>query len=392
MTSPADLADQSRDPFGPARRKDGVLAVDFEGETIPMILGHRAVRAAARDWATFSSDAPGRVPIPEETAVRSVRQLPIETDPPVHKAWRDLLKPTFMPPVQPDYIAGIDDLVGQAIDAATAAGEIEVVRGFALPLQSRALTHLLGMPEAAAEEWIGWGVHVFHDGDDSTAKGSALDRYIRAAIAAARAGPVEDFFGAMTRMAIEGRPLTDDEMAGIANLVFAGGRDTVITAVSAIIAFFADNRPALDTVCADPRRIPFAIEEFVRVTSPLTHIGRVCPHGAEVGGHEIAADARASLCWASANFDETVFDAPEEIRLGRAPNPHLGFGSGHHNCLGAAHARTLLRSLVRQLGARTRAITVLDAEPGEERYGDLVRTVGYRKLTVRIEGLPDQKS
>jgi cytochrome P450 len=392
VTAPIDLADQTCDPFGPSRRGAGVLAIDFAGETIPMILGHRAVRAAARDWETFSSDAPGRVPIPEETAVRSVRQLPIETDPPAHKAWRDLLKPTFMRPVQPDYIAAIDDLVAQAIDAASAAGDVEVVRGFALPLQSRALAHLLRMPETEAEEWISWGVHVFHDGDDSTAKGSVLDRYIRAAIAAARAGPGEDFFGAMTRMEMHGRPLTDDEMAGIANLVFAGGRDTVITAIAAIIAFFADNRPALDAVCADPRRIPFAIEEFVRVTSPLTHIGRVCPHGAEVGGQGIAPDARVSLCWASANFDETVFDAPEEIRLGRAPNPHLGFGSGHHNCLGAAHARTLLRSLVRQLGARTRAITVLDAKPGEERYGDLVRTVGYRSLTVRIEGAADQKS
>ena len=381
-----DTADETRDPFGAARRQDAVLVVDFEGETIPMILGHRAVRAAARDWQTFSSDAPGRVPIPEETSVRSVRQLPIETDPPAHKAWRDLLKPTFMRPVQPDYIAAIDALVARAIDAAADAGEIEVVRGFALPLQSRALTLLLGMPEDAADEWIGWGVHVFHDGDDSTAKGSALDRYIRAAIATARAAPGEDFFGAMTRMAMDGRPLSDDEMAGIANLVFAGGRDTVITAVSSMIAFFAQHRPALDALCAEPRRIPFAVEEFVRVTSPLTHIGRVCPQGAEVGGQRIAPQARASLCWASANFDETVFDAPEEVRLERAPNPHLGFGSGHHNCLGSGHARTLLRSLIRQLGARTRAIAVLDAERGRESYGPVTRTVGYRHLNVRLTG------
>ncbi|MFM7376777.1 MAG: cytochrome P450 [Erythrobacter sp.] len=232
-----------------------------------------------------------------------------------------------MRPVQPDYITAIDALVARVIDAAVTAGQVEVVRGFALPLQSRALTPLLGLPETAAEEWIGWGVHVFHDGDDSEARGSGLDRHIRARITSARAA-----------------------------------------------------------LCADSRRIPFAVEEFLRVTSPLTHIGRVCPAGAEVGGHRIAPKARASLCWASANFDETVFDAPDEVRLVRAPNPHLGFGSGHHNCLGAAHARTLLRSLIRQLGARTRAITVLAAEPGEERYGDPVRTVGYRSLTVRIAG------
>lgn len=379
-------SDDTLDPFGPARRADAAMLVDFAGEAIPMILGHRAVRQAARDWETYSSDAPGRVPIPDETGVRSVRQLPIETDPPIHKAWRDLLKPTFMRPVRPAYIASIEALVARLIDKATEQDEIEVVRGFALPLQSLALTYLLGLPEKAAEEWIAWGIHVFHDGNDSSEKGSALDRYIRARIAAAQAAPGDDFFGSMAGMTIEGRPLTADEMAGIANLVFAGGRDTVITAVASIIAYFAGNRPALDALCADPRHIPFAVEEFVRVTSPLTHIGRVCPAGAQVGPHAVAPHERVSLCWAAANFDETVFDAPMEVRLDRAPNPHLGFGSGHHNCLGAAHARTILRSLIVQLGARTAAIRMIAAEQSFETYGAIRRAVGYRQL--RVEMIP----
>lgn len=386
MTATTDRLDQAYDPFGPARRADGVLAVDFGGETIPMILGHRAVRAAARDWQTFSSDAPGRVPIPEETAVRSVRQLPIETDPPQHKAWRDLLKPTFMRPVQPDYIAAIDDLVARRIDTALGEGEVEVVRAFALPLQSLALTHLLGMPESAAEEWIGWGTHVFHDGDDSASKGSVLDRYIRARIAEAKSAPRDDFFGEMTRMTRDGRPLSVDEMAGIANLVFAGGRDTVISAIATIIACLADKRPVLNWLCADPKRITVAVEEFIRFTSPLTHIGRVCPAGTKVGQHIVAPGARVSLCWASANFDETVFDAPRELRLDRMPNPHLGFGSGHHACLGAAQARTVLRSLIAALGQHTGAITILEEELSCEAYGTAHRVTGYRRLRVAFAG------
>lgn len=377
--------DAALDPFAPHRRADGVLLVDFDGEPIPMILGHREVRKAARDWETFSSDAPCRVPIPAETNVRSVRQLPIEADPPLHKAARDLLKPFFMRPAKPEYVAGIEALVGRLLDPLLDGQEIEIVRGFALPLQSLALTHLLGMPEAAAAEWIGWGIHVFHDGEDSTAKGSVLDRYIRAQIAAARENPGEDLFGSMTRMELEGRPLTDDEMVGIANLTFAGGRDTVITAVSAIIAYFGANRPALEWLCEDPKRIAFAVEEFVRVTSPLTHIGRVCPQATTVGPCDVAADARVSLCWASANFDETVFDAPEEIRLDRMPNPHLGFGSGHHNCLGAAQARAILRSLIRQLGERTSAITIVGQERAVETFGPVRREVGYQTLRVTMQ-------
>jgi cytochrome P450 len=376
------------DPFAEARREQGVFLADFDGERIAMILGHRAVREAARDWATFSSDAPFRVPIPAEDKVRTVRQLPIEADPPLHTAARNLLKPFFLRPTAPDYVARIDALVGRMLDAVIDQTEVEIVRGFALPLQSRALTHLLGMPESAADEWVGWGIHVFHDGDDSAEKGSVLDRYIRRQIAAARAAPGDDLFGAMTRMELEGRPLTDDEMAGIANLAFAGGRDTVITAVSAIIAWFADNRPALDLLCREPRRIAAAVEEFVRVTSPLTHIGRVCPRPTRVGPHDIPADARVSLCWASANFDERVFEAPGTVMLDRSPNPHLGFGSGVHNCLGAAQARAILRSLIRQLGARTSAITILDAARSVETHGTLHRAVGYRMLRARLAGTP----
>jgi cytochrome P450 len=372
------------DPFAEARRGDGVVVVDFDGEKIAMILGHRAVREAARDWATYSSDAPFRVPIPAEGNLRTVRQLPIEADPPLHTAARNLLKPFFLRPTAPDYVARIDALVGRLLDGVIGQPEVEIVRGFALPLQSRALTYLLGMPESAAEEWVGWGIHVFHDGTDSAEKGSVLDRYIRQQIEAAQDTPGEDLFGAMWRMELDGRPLGTDEMAGIANLAFAGGRDTVITAVSAIIAHFAHDRPALDLLCREPRRIPAAVEEFVRVTSPLTHIGRVCPRPTRVGPHQVDADARVSLCWASANYDERVFEAPGEVRLDRSPNPHLGFGSGHHNCLGAAQARAILRSLVRQLGERTAAITLFEQARTVEQFGAMQREVGYRELRARL--------
>lgn len=374
------------DAFAAARRADDVLAVPMDGETIPMILGHRAVREAARDWERFSSDAPFRVPIPAEESVRSVRQLPIEADPPVHSAFRALVKPFFMKPVRPDYVARIDALIAAAIDAAAARDSVEIVRDFALPIQSRALTYLLGMPEAAAEEWIGWGTHVFHDGHDGAAKGVVLEDYIRRAIAAARGSNGEDFFAAMTRMEVDGRPLSDDEMLGIANLTFAGGRDTIINSISRIIGYFAAHREALERIGTDPQRTAFAVEEFVRVISPLTHIGRVCPAPTEVGPVAVPAQGRVSLCWASANYDERVFAEPDQIKLDRAPNPHLGFGSGIHNCLGSAQARAILRSLIGQLFRRTSAIAILSETRQYERYAEQRRWVGYEELRVRLEG------
>ena len=76
------------DPFKAKREAAPVARYEFQGESIPMILRHAEVRQAARDWQTYSSDAPFRVPIPSEEEARSMRQLPIETDPPVHGEYR----------------------------------------------------------------------------------------------------------------------------------------------------------------------------------------------------------------------------------------------------------------------------------------------------------------
>src|SRR5947209_4070439 len=80
------------DPFKKARQESGVLRPHMDGEDIPLILRHKDLREAARDTPTFSSDTPCRVPIPAEENVRSVRQLPIEVDPPAHTEYRNIVE------------------------------------------------------------------------------------------------------------------------------------------------------------------------------------------------------------------------------------------------------------------------------------------------------------
>ncbi len=93
------------DPFRDARQTDGVLRCPFQAEKLPMLLRHADVREAARDWQRFSSDAPFRVPIPSEEAVRSMRQLPIETYSAGHTGCRTSARGSFFgaadPPADP---------------------------------------------------------------------------------------------------------------------------------------------------------------------------------------------------------------------------------------------------------------------------------------------------
>ncbi|MEY3546949.1 MAG: Biotin biosynthesis cytochrome [Verrucomicrobiota bacterium] len=373
--------DPASDPFIEARRKDGVLPCNFQGEPVPMILRHEEVRKAARDWKTYSSDAPFRVPIPSEEDVRTMRQLPVETDPPDHTDYRRIVEPFFQRAKDPQMMAQVEALIDGMLQEAMRHDSIEVVREFALPIQSRAMTYLLNVPESEADLWIGWGIHVFRDGGS---KGMSLEAYLHQQLDRGAAQPGGDFFSALAHATFRGRPLTREEMMGFGNLTFAGGRDTVIHTLSSVLGYLAGHPEALEFLRQDPSRVVHATEEFFRVVTPLTHIGRVCPVESQVEGMTVPAGGRVSLCWASANQDEAVFENPSEVRLDRKPNPHMAFGFGAHLCLGAAHARLLVRTLLLKCIDRVSQITVLSAQERVEREQAYQRVMGYESLVVRI--------
>ena len=373
--------DPASDPFIEARRKDGVLPCNFQGEPVPMILRHEEVRKAARDWKTYSSDAPFRVPIPSEEDVRTMRQLPVETDPPDHTDYRRIVEPFFQRAKDPQMMAQVEALIDGMLQEAMRHDSIEVVREFALPIQSRAMTYLLNVPESEADLWIGWGIHVVRDGGS---KGMSLEAYLHQQLDRGAAQPGGDFFSALAHATFRGRPLTREEMMGFGNLTFAGGRDTVIHTLSSVLGYLAGHPEALEFLRQDPSRVVHATEEFFRVVTPLTHIGRVCPVESQVEGMTVPAGGRVSLCWASANQDEAVFENPSEVRLDRKPNPHMAFGFGAHLCLGAAHARLLVRTLLLKCIDRVSQITVLSVQERVEREQAYQRVMGYESLVVRI--------
>ncbi len=373
------------DPFREARQQDGVLKCPFHGEEIVMLLRHEDVRRAAKDWQTFSSDAPFRVPIPSEEDVRTMRQLPIETNPPEHTEYRAIVEPFFQRAKDPAMIAQVEVLLGGMLAEALRRDSIEVVNDFALPVQSRALTYLLNVPESEADTWIGWGIHVFKVTGGEFKKGTVLETYLHAKFDLAEAAPSDDFFSALTQATYRGRRLTREEAMGFANLAFAGGRDTIIHTISCALGHLAAHPESLEYLREDPKRITLASEEFFRVFMPLTHIGRVCPTETEVNGARVEPGHRISLCWASANLDEQAFPEPHVLRLDRKPNPHLSFGFGAHLCLGAPHARLILRTLLRLCCEHVRRISILQAEERVEREAVFDRTLGYESLTLKFD-------
>ena len=378
---------QSSDPFKDARVTSGCAHMNDQDDPVTMILRLKDVRKTAHNWKTFQSGAtPGRIVIPSEVNIRDTRQIPFEVDPPLHGSFRSLLDPWFKRPLEEHYQETLAQQVNALVDDVLKAESIDVVEDFALCLQSRALTLLLNTDVGEADTWISWGTHVFRSEDDPLDgdKAAILYDYIDEKIQASSPNPEGDLYSVLLAAEVEGKKLTHEEIKGIMILTFAGGRDTVINAVTNTISYFAQHPESLDRLRKEPDIIGRAIEELIRYFTPLTQMGRVVTQDTQVCEHAIKADSRVSLCWASANRDESVFESPNDVILDRKLNPHVSFGFSHHNCLGATHARQIMRVLIETLVAKVGSIDIIDFEENIESLGEFERKVGFHQLNVNI--------
>ncbi len=373
------------DPFEEARQKTGLEHIDDQNDPVAMILRHKDVRKTAHNWKTYQSGAtPGRIVVPSEVNIRDIRQIPFEIDPPLHKDFRELLEGWFKRPNGKEYQEILKDQISTLLDEVLAKDITEVVHDFSLKLQSRALTTLLNTSLLESETFISWGTHVFRSEGDSldASKANVLYDYLDEKINAARNNLGEDLYSVLLQSEVNGKKLTHDEIKGIMILTFAGGRDTVINAVTNTVAYFAEHPESLLKVKNNPDKINKAVEELIRYFSPLTHMGRVVTEDTQICEHAIKNDTRVSLCWASANRDETVFENPNEVNFDRKINPHVAFGFSHHNCLGATHARQIMRTLLAFLADKVTSIDIINSKENIEKWGEFNRKVGFHKLNV----------
>ena len=376
------------DAFQQVRQQQGTSTIDDQNDPVTMLLRHKDVRKTAHNYKTFQSAAqPGRIVVPSEVNIRETRQIPFELDPPLHGEYRALLDQWFKRPLLADYQEKLTVIIAEIIDEMLLKEHFEVIADFSLPLQSKALTLLLNIPQSMAKTWIAWGTHVFRSEEDSldASKAQILYDYIDAEIDKAIENPSDDLYSVLLASEAQGRNLTKEEVKGVMILTFAGGRDTVINAVTNSIAYLADNPAALSMLKQKPEVTGRAVEELIRYFAPLTHMGRQVTEDTIVCEHAAKANSRVSLCWASANRDETVFEKPNEMILDRQVNPHLSFGFSHHNCLGATHARQILKILLLQLSQKISSIDVIQFEENIENWGNFKRKVGFETLEVSFK-------
>lgn len=315
-------------------------------EPMTVVTGHELLRETARNWTRYTSATPFRVPIPEESDVRPVRQLPIETDPPDHRAYRQLIEQRFSRSAAERIRPTIVHLVDRIISRASTVGRLDVIGDLALPVVTSAIATTMGRPDDA-DRFASWGLHVFRDASTGRRSANAdLDRYLAARTDEALADPGDDIFGDLAEARFDGRRLDREEILGFGYLVLAGGRDTVIAAIAGALGHLTVHPDDRARLRSDATLLGGAIDELLRFFSPLPMIGRTATVEHELGGVDVHSGERVALGFGAANRDRRVFEQPDRVVIDRAPNRHVAFGHGPHTCIGAPLARMELGAVI----------------------------------------------
>lgn len=311
-----------------------------------VITRYEDIRAIALDDVTFSSADSILIP-PKLSGQRSV---PIEVDPPMFQEYRRLLQPWFSPAAVDRLEPAIERYVHECIDAFIAEGRCDLIHDLADPLPAMTTLHLLGLP---IDDWRRYAetMHatVFLR-EDNPKRIEALGglKWIREevgrVISERREAPGDDLVSHLVTAEVVGRPVEDQEVLEMVQLVIGGGLDTTGSAISNSLLYLDDHPEDREPLRTDRNRLlPVAIEEFLRYEAPQQALARTATRDVEVGGQQIRAGDKLLLVWASGNRDEDMFDPAEEVVIDRFPNRHMTFGLGAHRCLGSNLARRQIR-------------------------------------------------
>jgi methyl-branched lipid omega-hydroxylase len=166
--------------------------------------------------------------------------------------------------------------------------------------------------------------------------------------------PADDLITALVTANIDGEQLTSAELASFFILLVVAGNETTRTAISHALVLLTDHPEQRALLLADfEGRIAGAVEEIVRVASPVMFMRRTLTQDYTMNGQDYRAGDKVGLFYWSANRDEAVFTEPARFDITRSPNPHVGFGAaGPHFCLGAHLARREITVALRGLLGR----------------------------------------
>jgi cytochrome P450 len=341
-----------RDPesvVGPIREEHPLIHSDRYGG-FWLLTRFDDVTAAANDHESFTSAVPGTTLIPP-TQPRTTPLLPLELDPPEHTRYRALVNPVFAKPRLDALRPDLEALATRLLEPLARKGGGDVMAEFAYPMSLGSLARLMDLPAEDEHRWFDWVERMYSnallDDADHAAAAREAEAYIGERIAERRREPRDDFLGMLLEAEVDGNRLTDLEVRQFGMLMLLAGYETTSGAMGMSLLHLAEHPELRAQLFRDVDGLKqTAVNELLRVVSPVQVFGRNAAHDIELHGETIPAGDVVLLGYGAANRDPRVFEEPERCLLDRHPNRHVAFGFGRHLCLGANLARLELTIMI----------------------------------------------
>ncbi len=299
----------------------------------------------------------------------TVRQGLIDEDAPRHTQLRRLINRGFTPRMVARLEEPFREITTAAIDAVAGQGQCDFVRDIAVPLPLLLIAEMIGIHKEDRLDFHRWsdammaGQGNFDDPEIMARAGAAFveySTYVGRIIEDRRQSPRDDLVSILTgakdsglleefdvatthgNTAPEQIELANDELIMLLVTLMVAGNETTRNGLSGAMELLMERPDARQELLDDPSLVPDAVEELLRLVSPVRSFARTATEDTELRGRPIAKGQKVLMVYPSANRDEEVFGAPDELRIRRKPH-HLAFGVGAHFCLGANLARMELR-------------------------------------------------
>jgi cholest-4-en-3-one 26-monooxygenase len=319
----------------------------FNDDGFWAVTRHQDVIAVSRDSETFSSYENGAIiRFPSGNTrdqVELQRVIMLNIDPPHHTKIRGIVSRGFTPRAINGLREVLNERAKKIVQAALEQGAGDFVADVACELPLQAIAELIGVPQEDRHKLFTWSNDMVgyddpdYEGDGETAAAEILG-YSMLMAEDRRGCPREDIVTKLVHAQVDGDELTSDEFGFFVILLAVAGNETTRNAISHGMLAFLDNPGQWELFKA--QRPETAVDEIVRWATPVTSFQRTATKDVELGGQLIRRGQRVGIFYRSANFDDEVFESPEEFNILRSPNPHVGFGgTGAHYCLGANLAR-----------------------------------------------------
>jgi cytochrome P450/ferredoxin-NADP reductase len=339
---------------------------------------------ASLDVATFTSAQ--KTTIPDIIGAERPPRAPVEMDPPIHTDYRDMLNRFFTPDrmrlIEPVIRRTARELIGRCV----ALGETDAVRAFTFYLPIRVQCIFFGISIEDAEKIKGLAnraTEAANGGDPAASKrvNDEFYAYVEGIVTSRGKTPYDpnDVISALINEEIGGRRQTLEQVVGTIRLFLSAGHGTTTNMLGSIIRHLGSTPADQQRLRDEPKLIPQAIEEMLRMWTPVRLVGRKTTCEVAIGGRTIPKGAKVALMVTSANRDAAVFDNADSVDFDRKPNRHIAMGQGIHRCVGAALARVQLRVAVEELLSMTDDF-VVTGEPAFSPWSHL----GPSKLPVRF--------